>query len=123
MKKYYLVIFFILKTLSIFAQINPADSTVQVIGYWKKNEKQSYTITTDIIKLSESDTASRETIKYDVDILIIDSTAESYTIEWFYKNYSVNTDNKFIKKMTSMAQDMKVVIKTDEFGSFIEVLN
>jgi hypothetical protein len=123
MKKYYLVIFFILKTLSVFAQINPTDSTAQVIGYWEKNEKQSYSIATDKIKLSGSDTTSREIIKYDVDIFIIDSTAESYTIEWFYKNYSIDTDNKLVKKLASMAQDMKVIIKTDEFGAFEEVLN
>jgi len=100
-----------------------ADSTFQVIGYWDNNEKQSYTITNEKYKIINSDTTSREFLKYDVDITIIDSTANSYTIEWFYRDYSIDTDNQFVKKLLSINEDMKVVIKTDELGTVLEVVN
>ena len=105
------------------AQINMEDSTVQAIGYWDKNEKQSYSVTTDKYKLKGADTTSKENMKYEVDITILDSTAKSYTIEWSYKNFSMQTSNDLMKKIMSIAEDMKVIIKTDENGAFTEVVN
>lgn len=108
---------------SLFGQISIKDSTVQVIGYWTKHETQSYDITYEKFKIKSKDTISRELIKYEIDIKIIDSTENSYTIEWFYKNYSIDTENELVRKLTSIANDISVKIKTDEFGAFIEVIN
>lgn len=105
------------------AQINMEDSTVQAIGYWDKNEKQSYTIQMDKYKLKGTDTSSKEVIRYEVDISIVDSSAKSYNIEWFYKNFSIDSENDLVKKIASIAEDMKVIIKTDENGAFTEVVN
>lgn len=123
MKKYCFVSIFLLATTPLFAQISPADSTVQVIGFWEKNEKQRYDITTQKINLTGPDTTNIETIKYEVEISIIDSTEKSYTIEWFYRNFSIDTDNLLTQKLASISQDMKVLIKTDELGAFVEVVN
>lgn len=109
--------------LSVFGQINLEDSTVQVVAFWDKNEKQSYTVTTDKFKIKGTDTTSREVIKYDLDITVLDSTAKFYTVEWFYKNYQVETNNEFTRKAAAISKDMKVIIKTDELGSFAEVVN
>lgn len=68
-------------SIDIFGQINMQDSSVQVVGYWNKNETQSYTITDEKYKVQNGDTTAREFYKFDVDITIIDSTADSYTIE------------------------------------------
>ena len=108
---------------TLFGQISVKDSTVQVIGYWAKQETQSYNISYNKFKIKSKDTISRELMNYEVDIKIIDSTANSYTIEWFYKNYSIDTDNELAQKLTSIANDIAVQIKTDEFGAFIEVVN
>ncbi|MCF8272378.1 MAG: hypothetical protein K9I95_00950 [Flavobacteriaceae bacterium] len=108
---------------SLFGQISIKDSTVQVIGYWSKNEIQSYDVTYEKLKIKKKDTISRELMKYEVDIKIIDSTENSYTIEWFYKNHSIDTENELVRKLTSIANDISVKIKTDELGAFIEVIN
>lgn len=110
-------------TIQAFGQINLEDSTVQVIGFWDKNEKQSYSVSLEKIKVKGSDTTSREMITYDVDITIKDSTLNSYVIEWFYKDFKHNSQNKFVQKMLSVSHDMKVLIKTDEFGILQEVIN
>lgn len=106
-----------------FCQINLADSSISVIGYWDKNEKQTYSISQENYKLKGADTTSREVLKYDVDIVIRDSTAKSYTIDWHYKNFQSSTDNKFTAKLLSITDKLDVIIKTDEMGTFLEVVN
>lgn len=106
-----------------FAQINLKDSSVQAIGYWDKNEKQSYTITTDKFKIREGDTISKSQLTYDVDITIVDSTANSYVIEWKYSNYRVTGGELIRQKIDAIFQDLTIRFKTDEMGSFEELLN
>ena len=108
---------------TLFGQISAKDSTVQVIGYWSKLETQSYDVTYNKFKVKRKDTISRELMRYEVDIKIIDSTENSYTMEWFYKNHSIDSENELVRKLTSIANDISVKIKTDEFGAFIEVIN
>jgi hypothetical protein len=115
------LVFFVL--FSVTAQINMPDSTVQVIGFWDKNEKQSYTVSLEKYKVKGTDTTARELFTYEVDITVVDSTSDSYTIEWFYRNFKVNSDNKFTKSVTALSEDMKVLIKTNEYGAIEEVLN
>ncbi|MEQ8239690.1 MAG: hypothetical protein RIA69_10785 [Cyclobacteriaceae bacterium] len=123
MKKTLLSIIIATMFSNIYAQINTADSTVQVVGYWSINDTQSFDVTYEKYKIKEGDTTSREFIKYEVDITVKDSTANSYTIEWFYKNYEVQTENPLVQKLTKLAEDLPVVMKTDEFGAVQEVVN
>lgn len=52
-----------LTTFTTFGQIHLEDSTVQVIGFWDKNEKQNYAVSLEKIKIKGADTTSREMIK------------------------------------------------------------
>ena len=99
------------------AQINMADSTVQVIGYWSIDDTQSYQVSLEKYRIKDGDTSARNFIKYEVDITIKDSTADSYLIEWFYKNYEIETDNELLQKLSKISEDLPVIIKTDEFGA------
>ncbi len=99
------------------------DSTVQFVGYWNLNETQLYHIVNQKYKINGLDTVSRQTISYDSEITIMDSTANGYTIKWTYKNYDFNTDDKFTEKMMKLAQDMSVIYTTNELGEFQEVKN
>ena len=123
MKKLTIICLILTINLHLFAQLNMNDSTAQVIGYWDKNEKQSYSITSEKLKINGTDTLSREQTSYTVDITIVDSTADSYLIDWMYKDYKINTDNELMKKLSTLAQDMKVTIRTNEMGVFQEVVN
>lgn len=113
----------ILMSINVYGQINMTDSTAQVIGYWDINEKQSYIITQEKFKIKDTDTTSREFYKYEVDVTIVDSTANTYTIDWFYKNYEIRSENVLINKLASLSEDMTVRIQTDELGVFQEVIN
>ncbi len=123
MRQIFSIGFIFLMIIKTYGQINMNDSTVQVIGYWDKNDKQTYIVTNESYKVKDSDTTSRESYKYTVDITIIDSTANSYTIDWFYHDYDIKADNELIKKLSSIVEDMTVTINTDGLGAFKEVKN
>lgn len=110
-------------TFSSFGQINAADSTVQVIGFWDLHEKQNYAVSLEKIKVNGADTTSRELIHYDVEITVKDSASDSYTIEWSYRNYRSDSKNPTVQKIVSISEDMRILIKTDEFGMLQEVVN
>lgn len=123
MKYFILTTLFLLKAFLGFAQINMADSTAQVISYWEKGDKQSFTITEEKIKIDGSDTTSKEMTKYDVDVTVIKSDEKSYTIEWVYKNISSNVKDSATQKILNLSNNTKIIYKTDEMGVFLEVLN
>lgn len=117
------LLFAITLTSFVSAQINIKDSSVQTVGYWDKKEKQVYSITTDKFKVRANDTISRARLTYDVEITVIDSTATSYTLEWAYSNFKSTSNDKLKKKADVAQQGLKILVKTDEMGSFEEVLN
>lgn len=108
---------------SSYSQINMNDSTAQVIGYWNLGDKQSYSMSLQKIKLIGSDTTENVLMTYDVDITVVDSTANSYVLEWYYQNFSSNSTNEFMKKIAKASEDIKVLIETDEFGAVLGVKN
>lgn len=113
----------LLSGIRTFGQINMADSTAQVIAYWKKGDKQNYSLTVEKIKIKGNDTTYREVTTYDVEITVLNANDKSYTIEWFNKNNSTDSPNPIFKKLVNMTKGMKVVYKTDELGVFTEVVN
>ena len=125
MKKILFALNVLVFTLPIYSQINSADSTVQVIGYWDKNEKQTYIITENSYQVKNStDTINRQLYTYNVDVEILDSTANSYIIKWLYTNFDIKESaNPVLAKLISISDSLSVIIKTDEYGSFQEVLN
>ena len=118
-----LIVLFTASASNCFGQINMADSSAQIIGYWSIGDTQSYNISLENYRIKGSDTTSRVMIKYEVDITIKDSTENSYSIEWFYRDFDINTDSELVQKISSAAENVSVLIKTDEFGTVQEVLN
>ena len=118
-----IVLSFLVSTQQTYSQINMADSSAQIVGYWSIGETQSFDVSFGKLKITEDDTVSRLMINYEIDVTILDSTENSYTIEWFYKNYKIDTDSELVKKMTKATEDVSVIIKTNEFGTIQEVLN
>jgi len=99
------------------------DSTFQAVSYWNKGEKQKYIISEEKIKIKGTDTASKEITSYEVEILVLDSTENTYTIQWTYLNLKTNSSNEIIQKLMNINKDMKLIYKIDDVGTFIEVVN
>lgn len=117
------LILFFASTLS--AQINSKDSTVQVIGYWNLHEKQTYKISEESYQvLNAKDTVKRELYTYVADVVVTDSTANSYTVEWRAHDYKIlKSTNRFMEKLLAISDSTPVIVKTNEMGVFQEVVN
>lgn len=105
------------------AQIDPSGLSVQAIGYWSMNDKESYAISHTKYRVNGNDTTSTSKTSYTVDISIKDSTEKSYLIEWYYRDLTNDSDNELAKKIMSVAENVSVMIRTDEFGAIQEVTN
>ncbi|MDX9846850.1 MAG: hypothetical protein RBT74_07710 [Tenuifilaceae bacterium] len=123
MKRLSFCAIFLLAALAAVGQINIADSTMQVVGYWDMNESLTYVVYNQSVRTQGADTLLNEYTRYEVDVTIVDSTENSYTIKWHYRDYFIETDNEVMKRLSSIFEDMSVLIKTDELGSFLEIIN
>lgn len=112
--------------IALNAQIEPSDSTMQVVGYWSKGEKQNYSVTQNKFKLNKADTVSKETMTFNVQVTILDSTDKNYKIEWLYSNYKATGNqqsNQLLAELISLYNNMKIIILTNEMGEFQSVEN
>jgi len=121
--KYLLFIAFIYIPFMGMSQINLQDSSAQAISYWDLGEQYEYTITLQNLRYKGQDTVQNETISYEVDITVIDSTANTYTVRWDYKNFSTNTPNPIMRKLLEISNEISVEIQTDEMGAIKGVVN
>ncbi len=119
MKKYLLSVLLLHGLANVFGQIDIATSSVEISGFWNKGDSRVYTISEEKYNATDGDTTSSEFVNYKVDIKIVDSSPDSYTIEWSYRDYIVITDNPLLKKLTYLLEGKKFIIKTDKKGSFI----
>jgi hypothetical protein len=60
---------------------------------------------------------------YDVEVSVIDSTENSYTVRWFYKNFKSNSSNPIVQKLATVSEDIAVDIRLDELGAIQSVEN
>ncbi|MEO1518836.1 MAG: hypothetical protein AAFV95_27725 [Bacteroidota bacterium] len=123
MKKEMLGLFMLMMAMTANGQMNFQDSSAQVISYWDLGEKYEYSVTLQKLKYTEKDTSSNETITYDVEVSVIDSTENSYTVRWHYKNFTSDSKNPIVQKLTAISEDIAVDIKLDELGAIQSVAN
>jgi hypothetical protein len=118
-----LTFYFLLLSTSCFAQINAPDSTVQVIAYWDKGQQENYVVSTEKFKVNGKDTSGIERVRYDVQMTVLDEDDKTYTVEWLYKNITVDHPDPLVQRLVNLSRNMRVVFATDELGGFKEVLN
>ena len=123
MVKPLLLLYFILFTSLVKAQISSEYSSVQTISYFAIGDKQYYKVEKNAYKIKGEDTLTKSKISYDVDITVLDSGANFYIIEWKYTNLKANTNNKILDEVATLSEDMRAVIKTSELGEVISLEN
>jgi hypothetical protein len=118
-----LTLYFLLLSTTCFAQINAADSTVQVIAYWDIGQQENYVVSTEKYKIYGKDTTGIERVRYDVQMTVLEEDEKTYTLEWRYKNIVVEHPDPVMQRLMNLSQNMRVVFTTDELGGFKEVIN
>ncbi|WP_192350164.1 hypothetical protein [Algoriphagus sp. Y33] len=112
-----------------YSQINMEDSTVRTIAYWENKEITSYQITYESFEIIENDTSKWNKIAYVVDMEILDSTATKYDVSWTYRDFVFDLGERdtlyqpYVEKMLTISEGSEVKFRTDEYGSFQEVIN
>ena len=125
MKTIQLFFCFSVLTASIsFSQNRFTDSSATCIAFWKNGETRMLQIKHGKEKYDSSVLTSKTVVTYEAHLKIIDSTTDGFTIEWIYKNFkSTNIDDKSIAGMNTIMEGLKILYKTDDVGSFSELLN
>lgn len=121
--KYVLLLTLMIPCSVAWAQINPADSTAQIISYWAEGDKQTYFVRTDDIKLTGEDTTRHEIVTCNVDVVVKKEEKDSYLVEWLYYNVATETTNPLLDVLARLTDSMVVVFKTDEYGIVLELVN
>lgn len=115
-------IFLILGSYSI-AQINLQDSSVQVITFWDLNESHTYDFELKKREIKGQDTLKNITETYLVDISIVDSTQNSYTVRWHYRD--AKSDAKKLPELIKNAVKTNLIVDftISELGEIQEFKN
>jgi hypothetical protein len=100
-----------------------ADTSVQVVSYWDLNEVKEYKISNTKFKIQDKDTVSKYFSESTIQVNIIDSTENSYTLEWKVKSKNVDTEDIILKKLATCQTVFRYIYKVDECGRFIELIN
>lgn len=114
------ILFSILSTVN--AQINIADSTVQIISYWDLNESHVYEITQITNSKEDDNTAKIDSISMKAKVTVTDSTATSYIVTWEFSDYNMR-ESVFSPRLEMLLKARKIIYKTNELGVFEDLLN
>jgi hypothetical protein len=121
MKKLTLLFTLLIATyFSTKAQNIATDTSAPFVAYWKKGEKKTFTITKKVEKTESSKIISTASNTCTVSVTVKDSTAEGYTLEW---NYKYPQQAARIAGFEFLLNGLKVIYKTDDVGSFKELVN
>lgn len=123
LKSTQIFIFFFLCSVSATAQINVEDSSAQAVTYWNKGDVQTYVITNERLSLKGADTSELESGTYEVTLEVLDSTENSYTLQWVSNVVGTRAEDVLRQKLLEVSGNVRIIYKTDEMGTFLEVVN
>lgn len=70
-----------------------------------------------------TDTSELESGTYEVTLKVLDSTENSYTLQWVSNVVGTQADDVLRQKLLEVSGNVRIVYKTDEMGAFMEVVN
>ncbi|MEO1516412.1 MAG: hypothetical protein AAFV95_15415 [Bacteroidota bacterium] len=99
------------------------DSTITMIAFWSNQVYVEYDFVYTEEELEEGDTIRKRT-EFEVIMSILDSTENSYMLQWEYGNYEMNYEMTPLEKnILELCAEFPVVYETDELGTFQGLTN
>lgn len=108
-----------------YGQNQVTDTSATIVAYWHKDDVVNYSIEKIKSKLGD-DNAPVQSTSYSVRILVVEETDKSYTLEWTSSGLITKgqpVDDQLMEKIGNATGQVKLLYKTDELGSFTELLN
>jgi hypothetical protein len=122
-KKLYLFTVSTLSFLICTAQNVVSDTSATAVAYWKQGEKKTFTLQKKTEKKSK-DKFQKDSSSFKLTVSILEETDKSYTIEWLYGAIRLpKVINNDFPGIEALCNNLRIVYKTDETGSFTEVVN
>ncbi len=112
----------LLASSGAYAQNRVTGTTATVVGYWKKGDTKRLSVRMSKDK-DVNGKLTKEGASYDVTLRVLDETEDSYTVEWTYENMAAQGGNPLMSRLYEMSNGLRVLYRTDEMGSFTELLN
>ena len=105
------------------AQYLKNENLTNVIAYWKKGDVLEYEQLEKEFKIKGNDTIVTKNKKFDIKFNVVDQDSTSYIIHWESTPDLSGLPADFQKSITSKLGNSIFKFKTDEYGSFQELLN
>ena len=122
MKKYF-PIFFILIAYITNAQYLKDEKKANVIAYWEKGDVYEYEQIEKEYRINKNDTVITKNKKFDVKLTVVEQDSTSYTIHWENTPDLSAYPPAIAQMVTEKVGNSVFKYKTDEYGSFEELLN
>ncbi len=115
--------------LSNYGQIYPnliSNNKVTTVGYWSVGQSARYHVSSSSksLKANTDKILKEESYNYDIELKVVDSTANSYDFELRYINFeSKKSSLEFSDKLSKLQLESVIRYRTDELGAFDTILN
>jgi hypothetical protein len=122
MKLLYLILLFFVTT-KLFGQVDT--TKVAFVSYWSIGDSYNFKVTKINQQWKEDKLTKDQKQEYVANFTVIDSTENSYTINWSYENDLGNTYKipEELLERFSKYELTQIKYKTSEVGDFLEILN
>lgn len=109
---------------SAWGQDKLKDSSGNYTAHWRKGENKIFYIIHNKESYKSGDLQSQFNFPYEANVTILDSTANTYTIQWvFHLPENVKEENPKLADSLPVFEGMKMIFKTSEKGEFKELIN
>lgn len=105
------------------SQIMPEDSSVNIVAFWDKKDKEEYRFVKKDIKLNGEDTVSFNESVQKIIFTVLDSTEDKYKIMLTYCSLDPNSKTESFIEPTIFTKGARIIYTTNSFGEFIEINN
>lgn len=122
MKLFFTYIFTFL-TLSTQAQYNKELKSVEVIPHWQKGDVFEYAQIEKEYQIVKTDTVNQKHKQFDLTVAVLDSTKDSYTMEWRMTPDFNQIPPALQEEFKTKIGSQRFVYTTNEMGVFQELLN
>jgi hypothetical protein len=101
----------------------PDSSSISIVSYWNNGDHEVYDGIYKKYKISGSDTTMDLAVRYQLDMLVVDSNQTSYKVDAKYSNHQVTNDNPVLKDVLEAVSDITLQIVLTDVGAYEDLLN
>jgi hypothetical protein len=110
---------------SAFGQNRVTDTSTTTIPYWHEGDNQTIAIVKSRKQYKGSKLKESFELEYTVEMTVLEETDSFYLIEWIYKGLNNEEAKRYneYSLLSNMVDGLRVVYKTNEVGTFMELVN